>query len=58
MFNDSLNECNIPDVHSLLINMSVNKRLAIQELEQMLDEIKSRAVIDDDIEESYERENK
>lgn len=58
LFNNSLNECNMPDVHSLLINMTVNKKLAVQELQQMLDEIKSRAVIDDDIEESYEREDK
>lgn len=58
LFNNSLNDCSMPDVHSLLINMTVNKKLAVQELQEMLDEIKSRSVIDDGIEESYERLNK
>jgi len=57
LFDNSLLDCNMPDVHTLLINMAVNKKNVIQELKQMLDEIKSRSVIDDDIEESYERED-
>ena len=57
LFNNSLLDCNMPDVHTLLLNMTVNKKNVVRELQQMLDEIKSRSVIDDDIEESYERED-
>lgn len=56
LFDSSISDCNIPDVHTLLINMSANKKIAVKELQQMLDEIKIRSTIDDDIGESYERE--
>jgi len=54
MFSNSVNDCNMPDFQTLLINMAVNKKIAVQELQQKLDEIKTRSAIDDDIEESYE----
>ncbi len=58
MFSNSLNECNMPDVHSLLLSIAVNKKIAVQELQQKLNEIKTRSTIEDDIEESYEKEDK
>ena len=58
MFGNSLNECNMPDVHSLLSEAIESKKEAIQVLQQKLDEIKTNSLIDDDIEESYEGFNK
>jgi hypothetical protein len=54
MFGNSLNECNMPDVHSLLNKAIENKKEAVGVLQQKLDEIKTNSLIDDDIEESYE----
>ena len=44
----------MPDVHSLLNGVVEGKKKTVQELQQKLDEIKTRSAIDDDIEESYE----
>ena len=54
MFGNSVNDCNMPDVHSLLNGVIEVKKKTVQELQQKLDEIKTRSIIDDDIEESYE----
>jgi len=58
MFGNSLNECNMPDVHSLLNKVIENKKEAVGVLQQKLDEIKTNSLIDDDIEESYEKEDR
>jgi hypothetical protein len=54
MFSNSVNDCNMPDVHSLLNGVIESKKKTVQELQQKLDEIRIRSTIDDDIEESYE----
>ena len=57
MFSNSVSDCNMPDVHSLLNGVIENKKKTVQELQQKLDEIKTNSLIDDDIEENYEKEN-
>jgi hypothetical protein len=54
MFSNSVDDCNMPDVHSLLNGVVEDKKKTVQELQQKLDEIRTRSTIDDDIEESYE----
>ena len=58
LFNNSLAECNMPDVHTLMSRAIESKKKEILDLQQKLEEIQTRSAIDDDIEESYEKEYK
>ena len=56
LYESSLNECNIPDISSLINRMITNSKKVIDELNQKLDEIKSASGIIDDIEEKYDKD--
>jgi hypothetical protein len=57
LYQSALNECNIPDINSLMSRMITNSKSAINELNQKLIEVKSASGIIDDIEKSYDTED-
>lgn len=56
LYENSLTECSIPDISSLMNRMMVNSKNVIGELNLKLDEIKSASGIIDDIEEKYDKD--
>ena len=58
LYGNSLSDCNMPDIRSLMKQMITNKKKVIAELQQKLDEIKTRSDVIDDIDKSYDKEDR
>ncbi len=51
-----VDECTLPEVKSLLVELITEKKKVVQKLEQKMDELLEKSHIIDDIAESYNKE--
>lgn len=58
LYKSVVNDCGIPDISDLMNRMIEKSNRAIDEINQKLEEIKSTSGIVDDIEESYNNDEK